>query len=218
MSSTRTLSMATPGSARGFEPVATITCFASSSAGLRAVDPDVPAGVGAAPGERAPAVEERDLVLLEQIEDAVVVLRDDLFLARLHALDVDREALDLDAVVGEARGPRARSAPTTAAAPSTECSRRWCTCRPARACRRRASSRRCRRSETRAARSGSRRCSRPDRRRSPPRRIFQPSRARAANHRSSSMRAGSSSASLIATSDSTASRPSMIRWSYDCAR
>ena len=37
-------------------------------------------------------------------------------------------------------------------------------------------------------------------------------------NRSSSRRAGSSSASLIATSDSTASRPSMIRWSYDCAR
>ena len=35
---------------------------------------------------------------------------------------------------------------------------------------------------------------------------------------SSSMRAGSSSASLIATSESTASRPSMMRWSYESAR
>jgi len=38
------------------------------------------------------------------------------------------------------------------------------------------------------------------------------------SHKSSNSRAGSSSASLIATSDSTASRPSMMRWSYDCAR
>ena len=46
-------------------------------------------------------MEERDLVLLEQVQDAVVVLRDDLVLARQHLRDVDREALDLDAVVGE---------------------------------------------------------------------------------------------------------------------
>ena len=34
LSSTRTLSIAVPGSGRGFDPVATITCFAASSAGL----------------------------------------------------------------------------------------------------------------------------------------------------------------------------------------
>jgi hypothetical protein len=34
LSSTRTLSIGTPGSARGFDPVATITCFAASSAGF----------------------------------------------------------------------------------------------------------------------------------------------------------------------------------------
>ena len=42
-----------------------------------------------------------------------------------------RQALDLDAVVGEVRARRARSSRTTAAAPSTGCSRRWCRCRPA---------------------------------------------------------------------------------------
>src|SRR4051812_41309277 len=42
----------------------------------------------------------------------------------------------------------------------------------------------------------------------------------AARHaqRSSSIRAGSSSASFIATRESTASRPSTMRWSYDRAR
>jgi len=35
---------------------------------------------------------------------------------------------------------------------------------------------------------------------------------------SNSKRAGSSSASFIATSPSTASRPSMMRWSYDMAK
>src|SRR5690349_19908931 len=35
---------------------------------------------------------------------------------------------------------------------------------------------------------------------------------------SRSSRAGSSSASFIATSESTASRPSMMRWSYESAR
>ncbi len=39
-----------------------------------------------------------------------------------------------------------------------------------------------------------------------------------ANQRSNSRRDGSSSASFIATRPSTASRPSMMRWSYDMAR
>ncbi len=68
---------------------------------LRTVDPDGPAGRGIAAGKRANAVEEGHLVLLEQIQDAVVVLGDDLFLAREHAADIDRESLDLDAVIGE---------------------------------------------------------------------------------------------------------------------
>ena len=133
--------------------------------GLRALDGDVPAGLEAASAERAAAVEERHLVLLEEVQDAVVVLRDDLLLARQHPRDVDREAADLYAVVGEARAPHARSARTIAAAPSTECTRHWCTCRPAQACRRRVSSRRYRPCGSRAVRCGSRRCSRRGRRR-----------------------------------------------------
>jgi hypothetical protein len=46
-------------------------------------------------------VEERDLVLLEEVEDAVVVLRDDPLLARQHLRHVDGEAVDLDAVIRE---------------------------------------------------------------------------------------------------------------------
>ncbi len=70
--------------------------------GLFAVDLDGPPGICAAAGERAAAMEERDLVLAEQEQDAVVVLADDLLLARLHPRHVDREAVDRDAVVGEA--------------------------------------------------------------------------------------------------------------------
>ena len=69
--------------------------------GLRAVDLDAPASVSASSGERAATVEERDLVLLEQEQDSVVVLRDDLVLARQHLLHIDAKALDLDAVIGE---------------------------------------------------------------------------------------------------------------------
>jgi hypothetical protein len=128
------LSNATPGSARGFEPVATITCFAVTPR-LRAIDANLPSRSGAAAGERSQTVEERDLVLLEEIEDPVVVLRDDLFLARLHALHVEREPLTSMPCSANA-WPRFRSSRTTAAAPSTECSRRSCTCRRAPASRR----------------------------------------------------------------------------------
>ena len=46
-------------------------------------------------------MEEGDLVLLEQEQDAVVVLFDDLVLARQHPADIDVQPLDVDAVVGE---------------------------------------------------------------------------------------------------------------------
>ena len=61
---------------------------------------DLVASIGLA-CEAGAAMEETDLVLLEQKQDAVVVLFDDLVLARQHLADVDREALDLNAVVGE---------------------------------------------------------------------------------------------------------------------
>jgi hypothetical protein len=55
----------------------------------------------AASDERAAPVEERDLVLLEQEQDAVIVLLDDSVLATEHLAEVQTEPLDLDAVSGK---------------------------------------------------------------------------------------------------------------------
>src|SRR5690606_35591658 len=46
-------------------------------------------------------MEERDLVLLEQVEDAVVVLLDDGFLASKELVDVHAQALDRNAMLAE---------------------------------------------------------------------------------------------------------------------
>ena len=51
--------------------------------------------------ERALAVEERDLVLLEQVQDAVVVLLDHRVLAADQRVELQADALDFDAVLGE---------------------------------------------------------------------------------------------------------------------
>ena len=66
----------------------------------RTADLDLDAGVAAA-DERTTAVEERHLVLLEQIQDPVVVLFDHRVLAPEHLREVECETLDLDAVGGE---------------------------------------------------------------------------------------------------------------------
>jgi hypothetical protein len=63
-------------------------------------NPDLP-GAGRASGEAAGAGMEGDLVLLEQIQDAVVVLADHFVLAREHPRHVDRKTIDVDAVLGE---------------------------------------------------------------------------------------------------------------------
>ena len=52
-------------------------------------------------GERAAAVEEGDLVLLEQVDDAVVVGLDDALFALEHLAQVQRETGNVDAVLGE---------------------------------------------------------------------------------------------------------------------
>ena len=67
---------------------------------LRAGDVDLVAALDRL-RERAASVEERDLVLLEEIEDAVVVLLDDGVLATQHLLDVDAEIRQPDAVIRE---------------------------------------------------------------------------------------------------------------------
>src|SRR5690606_21677424 len=51
--------------------------------------------------ERARAMEEGDLVLLEKIQDAVVVLLDDGALASDQGVQLELDALDLNAVLGE---------------------------------------------------------------------------------------------------------------------
>ena len=67
---------------------------------LRAGNLDLPAA-GIAFHEAALAVEERDLVFLEQENDAVVILLHDLVLAAQHFAQIERQAVYLDAVVGE---------------------------------------------------------------------------------------------------------------------
>src|SRR5262249_36734956 len=49
----------------------------------------------------ASSVKERNLVLLEQIQDPVVAALDDLFLALDHLREIELEPLHLDAVLGE---------------------------------------------------------------------------------------------------------------------
>src|SRR5512147_99724 len=63
----------------------------------RTADLDLDSGIVAA-DERTAAVEERDLVLLEQVQDAVVVLLDHAVLAGKHLRQVETQALDLDTV------------------------------------------------------------------------------------------------------------------------
>jgi hypothetical protein len=68
--------------------------------GLGACDIHAP-GITFLAGKGSLAMEERDFVLLEQVQDAVVILCDDAVLARQHLRDIDRQSLDLDAVVGK---------------------------------------------------------------------------------------------------------------------
>ena len=93
-------SKAAPGKARGFEPVATMTCLAVSVSGL------APATAISQPPSPFFTNEPRpwkncDLVLLEEVDDAVVVLLHDRLLARHHLRHVDRQVREADAVVGE---------------------------------------------------------------------------------------------------------------------
>src|SRR5208282_289266 len=181
--------------------------------GIRSGDLDLPCPRSAA-GKAADPGEERDLVLLEQVDDAVVVLADHFFLAREHAREVDGEPLDLDAVLGEAvagmlvilrrlqQGFRRDAADVGAGSagrrlavgggpvvdaggPEAELGGAY--------------------GGDVAARSGA-----DD---DDIERIGHGARWALRDHRSSSMRAGSSRASLMATRDNTASRPSMMRWS-----
>src|SRR5205823_10427365 len=165
-------------------------------------------------GKPRDAAVEDDLVLLEQIKNAFVVLADDLALARLHLLQIEAQALDFYPMLGK-RVPGMfvvfrrlqQGFGRNAADVGARASRRRLpvSCLPV-VDAGRPEPELCRANGGHiAAGAGAdddhiecfRHCWR-----------LKP------NQRSSSMRAGSSSASLIATSDSTASRPSMMRWSY----
>lgn len=52
--------------------------------------------------ERAAAMEKADLVLLEQVQNAVIVLLDHAILAAHHLREVELDALDLDTMLGHA--------------------------------------------------------------------------------------------------------------------
>src|SRR5262249_21767025 len=65
------------------------------------LDFDPPAFGRAAAREAAAPVEEAHLVLLEEVDDAVVVLADDLVLAREHLRHVDRQSCHANAVLRE---------------------------------------------------------------------------------------------------------------------
>ena len=119
-------------------------------------------------------MEEPDLVFLEEIKDAIVVLGDDFSLRASICLDRARSLITMPA--RRTNGPHV--VPMTARAPSMECSRCWCRCRPAPACRPGATSHRRRRSSNRAGHSGSRRHSHRGLHRSRQRRMVQPSRQR----------------------------------------
>ncbi len=75
-------------------------------------------------GDRSRSDQVVDLVLLEQELDALGEVADDAFLALHHRRQVDLQARDLDPVRRRTPRPRPRSGATTAATPSTGCSRR----------------------------------------------------------------------------------------------
>src|SRR5690606_10684048 len=52
-------------------------------------------------GEGAAAMEERNLVFLEQIKDAVIILLDDAILALEHLRQIQRQARHTDAMLGK---------------------------------------------------------------------------------------------------------------------
>ena len=122
---------ARPAAAAAFEPVATMTCLPLSVSAFAPATATCQRPPSPRPANEPRPWKKRDLVLLEEIEDAVVVLLHDGLLARQHLGDVDRQASRRRCRGRRSGGRRARSSRTTAAAPSTGCSRRWCRCRRA---------------------------------------------------------------------------------------
>ena len=166
--------------------------------------------------ERASTVEEGDLVLLEQVQDAVVVLLHHRILAAQHLGHVDGQVLQADAVIGKAvlgmlevlaglqQRLRWNAADIGAGAAGRGAALVVLPLVDAR----------CAEAELRGADRGhvtARAATDDDH-------VELLAHEVSSNQISNSRRAGSSSASFIATSPSTASRPSMMRWSYDIAR
>ena len=117
-----------------------------------------PARVAAARAQRGLALDQLDLVFLEQPADAAGERRDDLLAARLHAGVVDLDSADLQPELLRRRGSRRADRPS--AGPP------WRGCRRSSGSARRPCPSRSPPSSCRAARRGSRRHSRPARSRS----------------------------------------------------
>ena len=161
LSSTRTLSNGTPGSGRGAEPVATITCVALNFAGFGPSTSMLQPASAPPPANEPRPWKNATLFFLNRNRMPSLFCATTLsFRASMRGTSM-REALDVDAVVGERMSRVVEVLGRLQRAPSTGCSRHWCTCRRARACRLPASSRRCTPSGSRVARSGWRRCSPP---------------------------------------------------------
>ena len=150
--------------------------------------------------DAAVAVVARDLVLLEQAGDALREPADDAVFALEHARQVELDAADLDAEVGQLRDRLGGSARSPRAAPCSGCNRRAGTCRRA------PPPRRCRPCSARAARRGWPRRNRPGLRRSRSRSCWF-----AKFQTSSNMREGASTHCLMRFRNVTASRPSTRR-------
>ena len=165
--------------------------------------------------ERAAAVEERHLVLLEEVQDAVVVLLDHGVLAPEHLGHVDAQVVEADAVIGKGvtrvlevlarlQQRLRRDAPDVGAGAAR--SRAALVVFPLVDARR---------AEPQLCRAdGGHIAARP---------ATDDHHIKLLTHEqfpqmSNNRRDGSSSATFIVTRPSTASRPSMMRWSYDMAR
>src|SRR6185503_8866870 len=160
--------------------------------------------------ERPFAMKERDLVLLEQIDDAVVVLLDHGVLARQQLLQIELQVADLNAMVSEvvprmlvvlARLQQRLAGDTADVGAGATRSRPALLVLPVVDASGVHSELRCANRGDVATRSAANNDD------------VECFVGHCAPQMSNSRRAGSSSASFIATSPSTASRPSMMRWS-----
>jgi len=181
----------------------------------RAGNLDLPAAIGCLAGKGTLAVKKGDLILFEQIQDAIIVLLDDRIFATNQLVELERDPFDLNAMVAQVmidllvmlRGLQHRLGgdATHVRAGATRC---WTTLPVLPGIN----------AGNGLAQLGGTNGSDVATWARTNHNNIKFIRHEDSNQSSSNRRCGSSSASFMATRPSTASRPSIMRWSYDMAR